>query len=211
MRLRRGRLRGPPVRAGRASARPVPPPPGQVTRGPSARRRCFPRTPFRKPRRRERRRQPFAAGPQDGPQSLGLCGAAARRRQPELPQRPVLRGRLALQPRAAGDAGARYTLAPLPPPGLLLARPPGPRYPEPAPPLPPWDFHSPRPTAPQPPARSPRGRPARNFLGPSFRLGGEKKSRGFITGSFPLDDRSETYFHSNRFFYHFLVMVKTLS
>lgn len=151
MRLRRGRLRGPPVRAGRASARPVPPPPGQVTRGPSARRRCFPRTPFRKPRRRERRRQPFAAGPQDGPQSLGLCGAAARRRQPELPQRPVLRGRLALQPRAAGDAGARYTLAPLPPPGLLLARPPGPRYPEPAPSLPPWGFHSPRPTAPQPP------------------------------------------------------------
>ncbi|XP_042836251.1 mitochondrial import receptor subunit TOM34 isoform X1 [Panthera tigris] len=47
------------------------------------------------------------ARPRDGPQALRLRGGAPRRRQPELPQRPVRRGRGAVQPRAAGAGGAR--------------------------------------------------------------------------------------------------------
>lgn len=47
------------------------------------------------------------AWPQDGPQTPRLCGGASRRRQPKLSQRPVRRGRHALQSRAADAAGAR--------------------------------------------------------------------------------------------------------
>lgn len=52
------------------------------------------------------------ARPRDGPQALRLRGGAPRRRQPELPQRPVRRGRGAVQPRAAGAGGARYDPGP---------------------------------------------------------------------------------------------------
>lgn len=209
MRLRRGRHRGPPVRAGRASARSVPPPPARLPEDPA-----------------------LAAGASPGRRSARLGGGSGGSRH--LPPDPRMAPKLSdsvERLRAAGnqsfrngqfsEAAALYSRAlrvmqeqgtrrPRSSAGPPLSRPPDPSYPPPAPSLPPGaSIPRGRPTA-RPPARSPRGHPARNFRGPSFRLGGGK-SRGFATGPFPLNDRSETYCHSNGFFYHFLVMVKTLS
>lgn len=154
LRLRRGRPRGPPVRASPASARSAPPPPARLPVDPAP-----------------------AAGASPGRRSASLgSGSGGASHLPRDPRMAPKLSDSAERLRAAGnqsfrngqfsEAASLYSraLRVMQEQGTRWPRflrqgccspgPPGPRYPEPAPSLPPWGFHSPRP-ADRPPAPRP--------------------------------------------------------